>query len=89
MRCATLVLGLWLDVKLYTLASPGRRRAKRFFMYGRAPKVASLGSSDMYSLALRGRVMGLQCMTLLIMKQLHTVSYKVSGMCHGSSYYSC
>jgi hypothetical protein len=40
---------------------------------GRAPKVASLGSWDMYSLALRVRVMGLQCMTLLILKQLHSV----------------
>jgi hypothetical protein len=54
-------------------------------VYGRAPKVASLGSWDMYSLALRGRVMGLQCMTLLILKQLQKASYKVSGMCHGSS----
>ena len=35
-------------------------------VYGRAPKVASLGSRDIYSLALRGRVTGLQCMTLLI-----------------------
>ena len=34
-------------------------------VYGRAPKVASLGSWDMYSLALRGRVMGLQCMAFL------------------------
>ncbi len=52
---------------------------------GRAPKVASLGSWDMFSLALRGRVMGLQCITLLILKQLHNVSYKASGMGHGSS----
>ena len=37
-------------------------------VYGIAPKVASLGSWDMYSLALRGRVMGLQCITLLILK---------------------
>ncbi len=58
-------------------------------VYGRDPKAASLGSWDMYSLALRGRVMGLQCMTLLILKQLHSVSYKVSGMDHGSSYSSC
>ncbi len=58
-------------------------------VYGRVPKTASLGSSDMYSFALRGRVMGLQCMTLLILKQLHNVSYKVSGMGHGSSYSSC
>ena len=33
--------------------------------------------------------MGLQCMTLLILKQLHNAPYKVSGMDHGSSYYSC
>ena len=46
-------------------------------VYGRAPKVASLGSWDMYSLALRGRVMGLQCITLLILKHLHNASYKV------------
>jgi hypothetical protein len=37
-------------------------------VYGRAPKVASLGTWDMYSLALRGRVTGLQCMTLLTLK---------------------
>ena len=58
-------------------------------VYGRAPKTACLGSWDMYSLALRGRVMGLQCMTLLILNQLHNVAYKVLGMGHGSSYYSC
>ena len=57
-------------------------------VYGRAPKVASLGSWDMYSLALRRRVMGLRCITLLILKQLQRASYRVSGMCHGSSY-SC
>ena len=51
--------------------------------------VASLGSWDMYSLALKGRVMGLHCMTLLILKQLQNASYRVSGMCHGSSYSSC
>jgi hypothetical protein len=51
----------------------------------RAPKVASLGSWDIYSLALRGWVMGLQCMNLLILKQLHSVSYRASGMGHGSS----
>ena len=56
---------------------------------GRAPKPASLGLWDMYSLALRGRVMGLQCMTLLILKQLHNASYKVASMGHGSSYSSC
>ena len=58
-------------------------------VYERAPKVASLGSWDVYSLALRGRVIGMQCMTLLILKHLHNVSYKVSSMCHGSSYSSC
>ena len=58
-------------------------------VYGRAPKIASLGSWDMYSLALRGRVMGLQCITLLILKQMHNASYKASGMGHGSSYSSC
>ena len=57
-------------------------------VYGRAPKIASLGLWDMYSLALSGRVMGLQCMTILILKQLHNASYKVSGICHGSSYSS-
>ena len=56
---------------------------------GRAPKVASFGSCDTYSFVLRGRVMGLQCMTLLIFKQSQIVSYRVSGMCHGSSYSSC
>ncbi len=54
-------------------------------VYERASKTASLGSWDMYSLALRGRVMGLQTMTLLILKQLHSASYKVSGMGKGSS----
>ena len=58
-------------------------------VYGRAPKIASLGSWDMYSLALSGRVMGLQCMTLLILQHLHNASYKVSGICHGSSYSNC
>ncbi len=33
--------------------------------------------------------MGLQCMTLLILKQLHSVSYSVSDMGQGSSYSSC
>ena len=56
-------------------------------VYGRAPKVASLGSWDMYSLALRGRVMRLQCVTLLILKRLQNASYMLSGMCHGSSYF--
>ena len=58
-------------------------------VYGRAPNIASLGSWDMYFLAHSERVMGLQCMTLLILKQLHNASYKVSGICHGSSYSSC
>ncbi len=58
-------------------------------LYGRAPKTASLGSWDLYSLAPRGRVMGLQFMTLLILKQLHSASYRVSGMGQGSSYTSC
>ena len=53
-------------------------------VYGRAPKTAFLGPWDVYSFALRGRVMGLQCMTLLIVKQLRSASYKVSGMGHGS-----
>jgi hypothetical protein len=58
-------------------------------VYGRAPKTASLGSWDMYSLARSGRVRGLRCMTLLILKHLYSASYKVSGMDHGSSYSSC
>jgi hypothetical protein len=58
-------------------------------VYGRSAKTASLGSWDMYSFFLRERVMGLQYMTLSILKQLHNVSYKVSGMGHGSSYSSC
>jgi hypothetical protein len=56
--------------------------------YERSAKIASLGSWDIYFLARTGRVMGLQCMTRLILKQLHIVSYMVSGMSHGSSYYS-
>jgi hypothetical protein len=62
---------------------------KAILVYVRAPKTASLGSWDMYSLAHRRRVMGLQCMTLLILKQLHNASYNVSGMGHGSSNSSC
>ena len=58
-------------------------------MNGRAPKFASLGSWDMYSVARKGTVMGLQCMTRLMLKQLHSVSYSMSGMCNGSSYSSC
>ncbi len=37
-------------------------------VYGRTPKTASLLSCDTYSMALNGRVTGLQCMTLLILK---------------------
>ena len=59
------------------------------FVYGRAPKIASLGSWDMYPLARRRRVIGLQCMTLLILKQMHSALYKMSGMGHGSSYSRC
>ena len=44
-------------------------------VYGRAPKTTSLGSWDMYSIALRGRVMGLHCMTLLILNQVLNASY--------------
>ncbi len=33
--------------------------------------------------------MGLQCMTLFILKQFLNASYKVSGMGHGSSCSSC
>ena len=33
-------------------------------VYGRAPKAASLGSCEIYSLARRGSVIGLQCITL-------------------------
>ena len=62
---------------LYT-ANAREASGQAVLVYGRAPKVASLGSWDMYSLALRGRVMGLQRMTLLILKQLHNVSHKVS-----------
>ena len=49
-------------------------------VYGRAPKVASCGSCDMYSFALSGRVMGLQCVALLILKELQIASYRASGM---------
>jgi hypothetical protein len=59
------------------------------FVYGRAPKIASLGSWDMYFLARRGRFIGLQCMILIILKQLRSASYMVSIMGHGSSYSSC
>jgi len=56
-----------------------------FLVTGKAPKTASLGAWDTYSLALRGRVMGLQCTTLLTLKQLHNASYNVSAIGHGSS----
>ena len=49
-------------------------------VYGRAPKTASLVSWDINSLALRGRVMRVQCMTFLILKQFLNASYKVSVM---------
>ena len=70
-------------VRYSTLYAGSAREAsgQAVLVYGRAPKVESLGSWDMYSLALRWRVMGLQCMTLLILKHLHSVSYKMSGMC--------
>jgi len=58
-------------------------------VYGSAPKVASFESCDMYSFALKRRVMGLECMALLILKQLQKASYRASGMCHGSSDSSC
>ena len=47
------------------------------FVDGRSLKIASLGSWDMYSLARRGWVIGMQCMTLLILKQLRSASYTV------------
>jgi len=33
--------------------------------------------------------LGMQSMNRLILKQLHSVSYNVSGVCHGSSYSNC
>ena len=77
-RCSTLYVGNTRDAS-----------GQVVLVYGRAPKVEYLGSWDMYSIALRGRAIGLQCMNLLILKHLHNVSYNVSGMCHGSSYSSC
>ena len=82
MRCSAIYAGSAREA----FAREASRQA--VLVYGRALKVEYLGSWDMYSLALRGRVMGLQCMTLLILKQMHNVSYKVSGMGHGSSYSS-
>jgi hypothetical protein len=58
-------------------------------VYRRALKSTSLGSWDTYSIAHSGRVRGLQRMTLLILKQLLSSSYKASGMGQGSSYSSC
>ena len=75
MRCSALYAGSAREASCHAVLA-----------YGRAPKVASLGSWDMYSLALRGRVMGLQCITLLILKQLHNVSYKAADMGHASLY---
>ncbi len=77
-RCSALYVG-----------SAREASGQAVLVYGRDPKVTSFGSWDMYSFALRGRVMGLHCMTLLIWKQLQSASYKVSGMCHGSSCSSC
>jgi hypothetical protein len=77
-RCSALYAG-----------SASEASGQAVLVYGRAPKVASLGSWDMYYLALRGRVMGLQYMNLLILNQLHNVSYNASGMGHGSSYSKC
>ncbi len=67
--------------------SASEASSQAVLVYGNAPKVISLGLWDMYSLALRGSVMGLQCITLLILNQLQRASYNVSGMCHGSSYF--
>ena len=44
------------------------------FVYGRAPKAASLGSCEIYSLARRGRMMALQCMTRFMLKQVLSAS---------------
>ena len=52
------------------------------FVYGRAPKAASLGSCEIFSLARRGSMMGLQCMILFMLKHVLSVSYMVSGICH-------
>ena len=98
MHCIALALGLWLGVQPCMLAATGRHcivhcsalyAGQAVLVYGIAPKVASLGSWDMYSLARRGRVMGLQCITLFILKHLQSASYKASGICHGSSYSTC
>jgi hypothetical protein len=39
-------------------------------VYGRAPKAASIGSCEIYYFARRGRMVGLQCMTLCMLKQV-------------------
>jgi len=57
-RCSALYVG-----------SASEASGHAILVYGRAPNVAFLGSWDMYSLAPRGRVMGLQCITLFILKQ--------------------
>ncbi len=49
---------------------------------GRAPKSASLGSCEIYSLDRRGRMKGLQCSTLFMLKHVLSASYMVSGICH-------
>ena len=95
-------MAAWLGLSVYTACAravvswsalySGRARdasGQVVLVYGRAPKTVPLGSWDIYSLARRGRFMGLKCMTRLILKQLHIVSYRVSGMCHGSSYFCC
>ena len=78
-------------VKCSGLYPGSAREASRHavFVNGRAPKSPSLGPWDMYSVARKGSVMGLQCITRLMLKQLRSVSYKMSGMCHGSSHSSC
>ena len=72
----------------FYLGSARNASGQAVVVYGRAPKTASLGSRDMFSLARRGRAMGLQYRTRFILKQLHSVSYMVFGMGHGSSYSS-
>ena len=43
-------------------------------VYGKAPKSVSLGSCEIYYLARRGRMIGLQCMTLFMLKQVCSAS---------------
>ena len=62
MRCYALYAGSAIDAS-----------GQAVLVYGRAPKTVSLGSWDMCSLACSGRVRGLQCMALLILKQLYSV----------------